>query len=184
MYVLEYRQAQCVCMSSYTCSHAHILDLIQAITKFESLANQIQKNAGDIDERLHMIESVRLFKQPPLRPGCELPEAKVTSSYSVFTMVKYPTMFLSQEYFEFQESYRNGIFNSLSRKYHAIGPLLIKMEGLVVYSNTGKSPRLMHYYSYWERRVYDALVKVNCTCTNSLHAMKGEINVIPLFCRW
>jgi hypothetical protein len=37
------------------------------------------------------------------------------------------------------------------------------MEGLVVYSNTGKSPRLMHYYSYWERRVFDALIKVKYT---------------------
>lgn len=67
----------------YACqaTHAHIVDLIQAITKFESLANQIQKNAGDIDERLHMIESVRLFKQPPPRAGCDLPEAKVTSRH-------------------------------------------------------------------------------------------------------
>lgn len=139
------------------------LDLIQAITKFESLANQIQKNAGDIDERLHMIESVRLFKQPPPRPGCELPEAKVITSTQLYLQrIHYGgTSISSQEYFDFQESYRNGIFNSLSRKYHAIGPLLIKMEGLVVYSNTGKSPRLMHYYSYWERRVFDALVKVN-----------------------
>ncbi len=32
-----------------------------------------------------------------------------------------------------------------------------------MYSNTGKSPRLMHYYSYWERRVFDALIKVKHT---------------------
>ena len=57
--------------------HVSICGFFQAITKFESLANQIQKNARDIDERLHMIESVRLFKQPPSRPGCDLPEAKV-----------------------------------------------------------------------------------------------------------
>ena len=50
----------------------------QAITKFESLVNQIQKNAGDIEERLHMIEAVRLFKQPPPKTGCELPETKVS----------------------------------------------------------------------------------------------------------
>ena len=86
---------------------------------------------------------------------------------------------LSQEYFDFQESYRNGIFNSLSRKYHAIGPLLIKMEGLVVYSNTGKSPRLMHYYSYWERRVFDALVKVNYVFFAI--EVKGEMNTCMSF---
>ena len=55
------------------------LTFYQAITKFESLANQIQKNAGDIEERLHMIECVRLFKQPPPKLGCELPEAKVSN---------------------------------------------------------------------------------------------------------
>ena len=49
----------------------------QAITKFESLVNQIQKNAGDIEERLQLIENVTLFKSPPLKAGCTLPEAKV-----------------------------------------------------------------------------------------------------------
>ena len=59
----------------------------QAITKFESLANQIQKNAGDIEERLHIIESVRLFKQPPSQPGCDFPEAKVWKAFVCdFTM--------------------------------------------------------------------------------------------------
>ena len=72
----------------------------------------------------------------------------------------------SQEYYDFQENYRTGVLNSLSRKYHAIGPLLIKMEGLVVYSNTGKSPRLKDYYSYWERRVFDSLVSVSWSLLN------------------
>jgi hypothetical protein len=76
MYCNAYRASVYTCQITY----AHILDPIQAITKFESLANQIQKNAGDIDERLSMIESVRLFKRPPSRPGCDLPEAKVTPS--------------------------------------------------------------------------------------------------------
>lgn len=65
-----------------------------------------------------------------------------------------------QEYFEFQETHRSHIFSTLSRKYHAIGPLLIKVEGLVVSTNTGRSPRLKQYYAYWERRIFDALLKV------------------------
>ena len=70
-----------------------------------------------------------------------------------------------QEYFEFQETHRSHIFGTLSRKYHAIGPLLIKVEGLVASTNTGKSPRLKEYYTYWERRIFDALVKVRvCVC--------------------
>lgn len=38
----------------------------------------MQKNAGDIEERLHTMESVRLFKQPPPQPGYECLEAKVS----------------------------------------------------------------------------------------------------------
>lgn len=54
--------------------------------------------------------------------------------------------------------------NSLVRKYHGIGPLLIKVEGLVIKSNTGKAPRLKQYYQFWERKVFDSLVKVKYMC--------------------
>ena len=116
-----------------------------------------------------MIETVRLFKQPPVKPGCELPEAKVWCSslipqrevklYSGFTYL-FVSLLLAQEYLEFQEGYRSSILASLGRRYHAIGPLLIKVEGLVMYTNTGKSHRLKNYYAYWEKRIFDALVTV------------------------
>ena len=48
----------------------------------------------------------------------------------------------------------------MARKYRAIGPLLTKMEGLVVHTNTGKSPKLARYYAYWERKVFESLTKV------------------------
>lgn len=41
----------------------------------------MQKNAGDIEERLRMIENVRLFKQPPSQPACDLMEAKVRNMH-------------------------------------------------------------------------------------------------------
>ena len=65
-----------------------------------------------------------------------------------------------QDYFHFQEEHRNSVLTSLSRRYHAIGPLLIKVEGLVVKTNTGKSMRLARYYEHWERKIFDSLVKV------------------------
>ena len=68
----------------------------------------------------------------------------------------------SQEYFKFQETRLASTVSTLSRKYHAISPLLIKVEGLVVHTNTGKSPWMKKYYAYWERKIFDSLVKV-CT---------------------
>lgn len=66
-----------------------------------------------------------------------------------------------QEFFEHIERERVKDFEILARKYHAIGPLLTKMEGLVVHTNTGKSPKLHQYYSYWEKKVYQSLSKVH-----------------------
>ena len=53
----------------------------QAISKFESLVNQIQKNAKDINSRLEMLENAVLFKQPPPKMGGILPDAKVSALF-------------------------------------------------------------------------------------------------------
>ncbi|XP_074640231.1 dynein axonemal heavy chain 10-like [Tubulanus polymorphus] len=111
-----------------------------AIGKFESLVNQIQKNAKDILSRLQIIENSNLFKPPPPKLGEDLPGCK--------------------EFYEHIEKERAKDLETLARKYRAIGPLLTKMEGLVVHTNTGKSLKLAQYYSFWERRVYDSLCKL------------------------
>ena len=68
--------------------------------------------------------------------------------------------FFVQEFFEYLEKARSVELDNLARKYRAIGPLLTKMEGLVVHTNTGRSTKLQPYYAYWENAVYEALTKV------------------------
>ncbi|XP_067660223.1 dynein axonemal heavy chain 10-like [Haliotis asinina] len=134
----------------------YVQKCISAIAKFESLVNQIQKNARDINQRLLMIENANLFKGPPppkvqdLLPSCK-------------------------EFFEHIERERGKDFEILARKYRAIGPLLTKMEGLVVHTNTGRSPKLHQYYSYWEKKVYEALTKlINNNLRRFSAALTGE----------
>lgn len=45
-------------------------------------------------------------------------------------------------------------------KYRDLGPLLIKLEGAVVGTSTGRSPRMHSYYLYWEKLIYNSLLKV------------------------
>lgn len=52
-------------------------------------------------------------------------------------------------------------FEQLGRKYSAIGPLLTKLEGVVVKTNTGKSPKMAPYYAHWEKRIFDTVYKVS-----------------------
>ncbi len=92
-----------------------------------------------------------------------------TLSWIKYQMTCFYLFFLfTQEYFEFIERERIHAFETLALKYRAIGPLLTKMEGLVVHTNSGRSPRLHAYYAYWERKVFDTLTRVSwnigCVC--------------------
>uniref|UniRef100_A0A8C8G323 AAA+ ATPase domain-containing protein n=1 Tax=Oncorhynchus tshawytscha TaxID=74940 RepID=A0A8C8G323_ONCTS len=129
----------------------------QAASKFESLVNQIQKNERDIDAKLQSIETANLFKFPAPDKSDDLPGVK--------------------EFCELIERERAKDLNLLSRKYTAIGPLLTKMESLIMQTNSGKAKRMGQYYTYWERKVFDSLTKmVNIQTFNM--AMMGNT---PLF---
>lgn len=46
------------------------------------------------------------------------------------------------------------------RNYSAISQLLIKVEGRIANTNSGKSPKLASYYAYWEKRIYQVLTQL------------------------
>jgi dynein heavy chain len=48
----------------------------------------------------------------------------------------------------------------LGKKYKLIGPLITKVEGLVFGSNTSRSPKMASYYAYWEKEIYNTILKV------------------------
>lgn len=68
-----------------------------------------------------------------------------------------------KEFFEHVERERARDVERMARWYLAIGPLLTKVEGLVVHTNTGHAPQLASYYEYWESRVYDVLTRLVLT---------------------
>ncbi|KAM9056172.1 dynein axonemal heavy chain 10 isoform 4-T4 [Megaptera novaeangliae] len=131
----------------------------QAIGKFESLVHQIHKNADDISSRLTLIESINLFKYPAPKSEEELPGMK--------------------EFFEHIERERAKDVDHMVRWYLAIGPLLTKVEGLVIQTNTGKAPKLASYYEYWENRIYEVLTKLILKNLQSFNSL--ILGNVPLF---
>ncbi|XP_006894689.1 PREDICTED: dynein heavy chain 10, axonemal [Elephantulus edwardii] len=131
----------------------------QAIGKFESLVQKIHKNADDISSRLSLIESINLFKYPIPKNGAELPGVK--------------------EFFEHIEQERAKDLDHMARWYLAIGPLLTKVEGLVVHTNTGKAPTLASYYEFWENRIYEVLTKLILKNLQSFNCL--ILGNVPLF---
>ena len=113
-----------------------------------------------------MIEAADLFKIPPSLQGGLPRDAKDYFEFIEIHRSKTVRSLLIQI-----PQYNNGLsltvkslqVETLSQKYRAIGPLLTKMEGLVVNTNTGKSTKLKSYYGYWEKRAFDALTKMVIT---------------------
>ncbi|XP_019604311.2 dynein axonemal heavy chain 10 [Rhinolophus sinicus] len=131
----------------------------QAIGKFESLVHQIHKNADDISSRLTLIESIDLFKYPAPGSGEGLPGVK--------------------EFFEHIDRERAKDVDYMVRWYLAVGPLLTKVEGLVIQTNTGKAPKLASYYEYWENRIYEVLTKLIVKNLQSFNSL--ILGNVPLF---
>uniref|UniRef100_A0A670KCY6 Dynein axonemal heavy chain 10 n=1 Tax=Podarcis muralis TaxID=64176 RepID=A0A670KCY6_PODMU len=137
----------------------YIVRCTQSIGKFESLVHQIHKNAEDMSNKLLLIESTNLFKSPASKFEDYLPGAK--------------------EYFEYIKHERSRDVEHMVHKYISIGPLLTKMEGLIVNTNTGRASRLVHYYAFWEKKVYQSLTTLILKNLQSFNA--AVIRNTPLF---
>ena len=105
------------------------------------MVNQIKKNSKDIQAFLTDIEKANLYRKPELNIDGSLPQCK--------------------EFFEFVESKRRNDLTELGKKYKLIGPLVTKVEGLVFGTNSSRSPKMASYYAYWEKEIYNTILKVN-----------------------
>ena len=105
-----------------------LFKLPQAISKFESLVNQIQKNAKDINSRLEMIENTTLFKQPPPKIGGMLPDAKVCQVlHTVLTLLLRTLSTDDDDGIENVAKKMNLLFFKLNRVY--LDPLYMSNAG-------------------------------------------------------
>ncbi|XP_010134250.1 PREDICTED: dynein heavy chain 10, axonemal, partial [Buceros rhinoceros silvestris] len=136
-----------------------IIRCTQAIRKFESLVHQIHRSSEDINNKLLFIESTNLFKFLLSKSGDELPKAK--------------------EFFDYVKCERTKDVAHMVRKYSAIPQLLVKVEGRVANTNSGKSSKLTSYYTYWEKRIYQALTQL---IVKNLQAFNAAVLAnVPLF---
>lgn len=58
------------------------------------------------------------------------------------------SLFTCREYFQFLETKRKEVLQSLKRRYELIGPLLTKIEALVFGTNTGKHKNSKKFFIF------------------------------------
>ncbi|XP_019718448.1 dynein heavy chain 10, axonemal-like [Hippocampus comes] len=110
------------------------------LSKFETVVNQIQNNELDIESKLQSIMMADLLKCPAPDKMDILPSVR--------------------EFFECIDRERIKTVNMLRSKYADIGPVISKVEHLIMETNTGKCASMSSYYAYWERKVHEALISM------------------------
>ncbi|KAH8417458.1 hypothetical protein KR222_000260 [Zaprionus bogoriensis] len=83
----------------------------------------------------------------------ELDEEKKQSDFACGTGV-----YLCQGYFERLEASRNHKAAQMKQLYDSLGPVLIKLESLVLGTFTGRSEKMRNYYEFWEEETYKCII--------------------------
>lgn len=68
-------------------------------------------------------------------------------------------VYLCQGYFERLEASRNQKTAHMKALYDSLGPVLIKLESLVLGTFTGRSEKMRSYYEFWEEQTYKCLIE-------------------------
>lgn len=63
------------------------------------------------------------------------------------------------EYFKSVERRRIEKATQIQMLYDSIGPLLIKLESLVLGTSTGLSDKMKIYYKFWEKQAFDCILR-------------------------
>lgn len=58
------------------------------------------------------------------------------------------------------EQYRTERVCQMAKTYETFGPILKKLENLVLGTNTGCSIFMQYYYNYWENKIYQSMIKM------------------------
>ncbi|XP_077600352.1 dynein axonemal heavy chain 10-like [Stigmatopora nigra] len=110
------------------------------LSKFETVVSQIVNNELDIEAKLQSIVTADLLKCPAPNRADILPSIR--------------------EFYECIDRERIKSINLLRSKYADIGPVISKVEHLIMETNTGKCHSMTHYYAYWESKVHESLINM------------------------
>ncbi|KAH8295402.1 hypothetical protein KR018_010894 [Drosophila ironensis] len=158
------------------------------LRKLTSIVSQINFIRLDLRSRIDMIKNFNLFNLDEeletirMRSASQV-ERKSTmpqvfksmtgESVTVFTMDEavpagqqkdeqscgtgvYPC----QGYFELLDASRNRKTAQMKKLYDSLGPVLIKLESLVLGTFSGRSDRMKTYYEFWEEETFKCIVEM------------------------
>lgn len=146
------------------------------IKKFNDIKNKVDEKTRNIEDIIRTIEEAKILKDYDF--------SELTKKHK--SLADYPTM---QDFVSYFEKHMTTTMDTLSDKYLKIGSAMLPQIGMAVFTATAdveKIPEMRKYFYYWERRVYNALVKMIARALLTLKALlkrsrKPGVPNIPLF---
>ncbi|KAK3924935.1 Dynein heavy chain 10, axonemal [Frankliniella fusca] len=104
-----------------------------------SLVGQMEAVSVEVSQRLSQLEQHNLFHARPPESDEQVPGCKV--------------------FFAEMDVRRSESVRQMMNLYGDLGPVLMKLEGLVLQTSSGRAPVMAHSYQYWESRTFSTFVK-------------------------
>lgn len=66
---------------------------------------------------------------------------------------------IEQEFFEVMNDKRDKVMGHLMSVYEKIGPMLCKLEGIILKTSSGKSESMTFFYNDCETKIFKAIIE-------------------------
>ena len=158
--------------------HDFIENCEKEIKRFNDKKNKVEEKTRNIEDIIRTIEEAKIFKDYDFLSLSKKQKEKELQNY--------PTL---QEFVNYFEKFLQTEVESLADKYMKIGNAMLPQIAFAIFDingNADKLPQMRYYYYYWERRVYNSLVKMIVKALLTYKALlkrprKPNIPSIPLF---
>ncbi|KAL1513082.1 hypothetical protein ABEB36_002553 [Hypothenemus hampei] len=118
--------------------HAYAEECVGLITSLITVYEHIEHIEKDLYKRVKEFRTANLFDFKPVNVD--------------------PVRLPCKDFFNNLYAVRTEKIANLLKVYSSFGPILIKLEYLVLKTNSGNSPEMYNYYIFWETEIYKALI--------------------------
>ncbi|XP_049762425.1 dynein axonemal heavy chain 10-like [Schistocerca cancellata] len=136
-------------------------DCQSALRTLESMVYQVRKVGNELRVRTQQLESYNLFQ-------ATLPDMSDPDNVERLTCKKF---------FVEMEKKRTEQAQKMQEVYGSTGPVMMKLESVVLQTSTGCCPLMIPYYEFWEHEIFISLVRSVPDVSNVTN-----VDIILTFC--
>lgn len=135
------------------------------VENFRSVLNEIRKHAETLENITSCIEKYSLIHENGFK---NIAEGNPKNLFDFFQAV---------------EMQRKDRLNYLVQQYQALKPVLLKIEMVIAETSSGSSSYLVDYYHFWEKRVFNGVVKMISRSLLHFHSLIRSVKLSKPLCQ-